>query len=427
MSAGFVRAICDSAIPLVTPSTSMSKRVPIRLDDLRGVGKLAIDAALGMTDLVENLHHNIAQVRAPLASASQAPTRGVSGLVYRSIRGVTRLVGGGIDLALNQLTALLGPSSASSPEREAVLAALNGLLGDHLAATNNPLAIRMQFRCAGKPLPNEAEGLRVTIPRASRKIIVLLHGLCMNDQQWRRKDHDHGAALAADVDCTSIYLRYNSGLHVSSNGRELALMLESLMQNWPVPVEELVLLGHSMGGLVARSAFHYAAAAGLGWSRHLRAMIFLGAPHHGAPLERGGNWIDILLGASPYTSAFARLGKIRSAGITDLRHGSVRDEDWAGRDRFARGPRPCTYLALPRGARCYAIAASRSGQAPVRGGRISGDGLVPVASALGQHEDAQRRLRFPKNRTWIGYGMNHMDLLDRSEVYATLLKWLKPA
>jgi pimeloyl-ACP methyl ester carboxylesterase len=404
----------------------MRKRVPIRLEDLRGVGKLAIDATLGVTELVENLHHNIARVPAVLGPASMGPTRGISGLVYRSIRGVTRLVGGGIDLALNQLTALLGTSTASSGEREALLAALNGVLGDHLVATHNPLAIRMQFCRDGEPLPLGVEALRLAIPRASGKIVLLLHGLCMNDRQWRRNDQDHGASLAA-AGYTAIYLRYNSGLHISSNGREVAARIEKLVQAWPVPVEELVLLGHSMGGLVARSACHYAQVAGLDWLLHLRALLSLGTPHQGAPLERGGNWIDTLLDASPYTAAFARLGKIRSAGITDLRHGNVLDDDWEGRDRFARATRTSAHLALPKGIPCYAIAASRSRNAPARGGKIAGDGLVPVASALGQDRHAQRGLDFPKNRTWIGYAMNHMDLLDRIEVHKTVLKWLTTA
>lgn len=123
-----------------------------------------------------------------------------------------------------------------------------------------------------------------------------------------------------------------SGLHIPTNGREFADLLEALITCWPVPVEELAIIGHSMGGLLARSAWHYGNAAGHDWSRHLNKLVFLGTPHHGAPLERGGNWVDIVLGASPYTAPFARLGRIRSAGITDLRHGYLLDEDWEGRE-----------------------------------------------------------------------------------------------
>ena len=101
--------------------------------DLRGASRLAVDATLGLTSLVENLHHNITRVPGLLDAVSEQPTRGITGLVYRSIRGVTRLVGGSIDALLGQVVSLLGtPAAVPAPaEREALIAALNGLLGDH--------------------------------------------------------------------------------------------------------------------------------------------------------------------------------------------------------------------------------------------------------------------------------------------------------
>src|SRR4030095_10668393 len=142
------------------------------------------------------------------------------------------------------------------------------------------------------------------------------------------------SVLARELGFTPLYLHYNSGRHISTNGREFADLMEALVGQWPVPVEELVIMGHSMGGLVTRSACYYSALAGHDWLRRLRKLVFLGTPHHGAPLERGGNWIEILLGVSPSNAPFARLEKIRSAGITDLRYGNLLDEDWEGRDRF---------------------------------------------------------------------------------------------
>ncbi len=402
----------------------MPKRIPVRASDLRGYGRLAIEATIGITQLVENLHRNIQRTPGILAEPAQTPTKGITGLVYRTIRGVTRLVGGGIDVALAQLASLLGQPGESSGQREAVLAALNGVLGDHLAASVNPLAIPMLLRREGQALVLTADGLAAAIPKPLGKILLLVHGLCMNDLQWRRNAHDHGAALAADGGYTPVYLHYNSGVHISSNGRAFAELIENLLPAWPAPVQDLVIIGHSMGGLVSRSACHYAQEAGHDWLRHLRKMIFLGTPHQGAPLERAGNWVDVILGKSPYTAAFARLGKIRSAGITDLRHGSVLDADWIDRDRFARGQRKPACVPLPQGVQCYAIAASMAAKSSALRERILGDGLVPLPSALGQHDNPQRCLAIPKTRQWVGYRMNHLDLLDREEVYAKLRQWL---
>lgn len=403
----------------------MAGKMPVRATDLQGASRLAIDATLGLTRLVETLHHNILRAPTPFGESTQQPAQGITGFVYKSVRGVTRLVGGSIDLLLRQIVPLLAPNHAdSSAEREAVVAALNGVLGDHLAATNNPLAIPMQWRRAGEPLSLTRSALKRALPRSTGKIVVLIHGLCMNDLQWQRNGHDHGAALADDAGFTPVYLHYNSGLHICDNGRALAQQMETLAKAWPVAVEEIVILGHSMGGLVARSACHYAALAQHAWLQHLRKMIFLGTPHHGAALERGGNWIDTVLDASPYTTAFARLGKLRSAGITDLRHASLLEVDWKHRDRFARSRKKPTFVPLPKNVVCYAIAASLAKKSGEPAKALLGDGLVTVSSALGQHTHANRSLAIPKSRQWIGYGMNHLDLLDRKEVYARIRRWL---
>jgi hypothetical protein len=398
--------------------------------DLHGLGRLAIDATLGITRLVETMHHNISRVPGPLGKSTQNPTNGITGLVYRSIRGVTRLVGGGLDLALSTLTPLL-KKQRSTPEREAVIAALNGVLGDHLAETRNPLAIAMRLRHDGHPLALSKEALSGAHPRAGGRILLMVHGLCRSDLQWKRNGGDHGARLAADPALspayTVLYLSYNSGLHVSTNGRELARLMESLVKAWPVPVEEIAFLAHSMGGLVTRSALHYGQAARHRWPGRVARIVFLGTPHDGAPLERGGNWVDAVLDASPYTTAFSRLGKLRSAGITDLRHGSIVDEDWGGRDRFARSTRAAVkrhFVPLPAGVKCFAVAASLAKRGGGLGDGLLGDGLVPVPSALGQGREPGASLDFPAGRRWIAYGTGHLDLLDRPAVYTRLRRWL---
>jgi pimeloyl-ACP methyl ester carboxylesterase len=396
---------------------------PIPFSDLRGYSRLAVDATIGVTDIVETMHATI--LRGPFLRVPAAGrTRGIPGLVYHTIRGTTRLVGVSLDALLAQLDAALDPA-ASSAEREAVQAAANGVLGDHLAASANPLAIPMRLRRDGGPLDLTTTGLAASLPQATGRVLVLAHGLCMNDRQWRRKGHDHGAALAADAGFTPVYLHYNSGLHVSTNGRAFAGQLEALVKAWPVPVDELVIIGHSMGGWLARSACHYGGLAGHAWPRHLRKIVFLGTPHHGTTFERGGNWVTVALGLSRYTATFARLGKIRSAGITDLRYGSLLDEDWEDCDRFARDRDRRRILPLPAGVQCYAIGAAIPTGESVPGAPLLGDGLVPLRSALGQREDLARNLSFPESQQWIGYGMNHWDLLDRREVYEQIRRWLE--
>jgi len=400
--------------------------MPIRNTDLRGAARLATDATAGLTDLVEAMHERIARLPGWPAPKEAGRTSGITGLVYKTIRGVTRVVGGSLEALLGLLAPALDKDDPI-PEREAILAALNGVLGDYLVASANPLAMPMVLRRNGHTLQIEPAALAASLPDASGQVLVLIHGLCMNDLQWARNGHDHGAALARDLGFTPVYLRYNSGLHVSINGHALANQLERLIDQWPQPVERLVLLCHSMGGLLARSAVHYATQAGHRWPSRLGDMVFLGTPHHGAPLERAGNWVDILLGATPYAAPFARLGKVRSAAITDLRHGNLLDEDWVGRDRFVRGADRRQPLPLPTGVRCYAVAASTGQQTGDLKDRLLGDGLVPLDSALGRHRDPRRCLAFAEERQWVGYGLNHLDLLSHAEVYAQLKRWLDPA
>jgi pimeloyl-ACP methyl ester carboxylesterase len=391
--------------------------------DLRGVNRLTIDGIAGVVDLVEAMHHNIASVPGILAKPKRGRTNGITGLVYRSIRGVVGLVGHGLDGLLARLEPLLAERSTWAG-RNALLAALNGVLGDYLTASNNPLAITMRLRRGGVPLPKERRALAAAIPRARGKLVVLLHGLCMNDLQWKRRRHDHGAALARDLAYTPVYLHYNSGLHVSTNGRAFATQLEDLVRLWPAPLTELVLIGHSMGGLVARSACRYGALARHAWLRRLDKLVFIGTPHHGAPLERGGHWVDILLSASRYSAPLVRLGKIRSAGITDLRFGSLVDEDWKKRDRFRCGGDLRAAVPLPKGVTCYAIAGTIGKTAGDLNDRLMGDGIVPLESALGRHANPKLALTFDESRQWVAHGTNHLDLLSRPEVYAQIKRWL---
>ena len=284
------------------------RRSPIRLQDLQGLARLGFDATIAVTNIVENMHQTIASRAGILGPGQDLPTRGITGLVYRMVRGTTRVAGLGVDHLTNLLNQGLESSSQSSPEREAVIAAMCGVWGDHMAETLNPLAIQMSFRLQGQILNLSRAELLQRIAQPKARLLVLVHGLCMNDLQWQRKGHSHGDALGKALGMTPLYLHYNTGLHVSQNGEMFSQAMQTLIEQWPVPVEELVVIGHSMGGLVARSACHHAEVVGLNWPATLRRLVCLGTPHHGAPLERGGQLIDSLLGKSPYLAPFARLG-----------------------------------------------------------------------------------------------------------------------
>jgi len=394
--------------------------LPIQGSDVRGLSRLAVDATVGVTDLVEAVHRTIASTVGLKGDASAGRTKGLTGAVYRAVRGTTRVVGRGLDAAL-ALVPAAPAEGPPSPQREAVIAALNGVWGDHLAETGNPLAIPMRWRVAGRAVADPA----AATPQPSGKLLVLVHGLCMNDLQWARQGHDHGQALAQALGCTPIYLHYNSGRHVSENGRELAALMEPLVANWPVPVQDLVILTHSMGGLVARSACWQAAQEGQRWLASLRSLVFLGTPHHGAPLERGGRWIDTLLELSPFVAPFARLGKARSAGITDLRFGNVQDADWQGRDRHTQTTDDRRSTPLPAGVRVFAVAATRAERSNRIHSQLLGDGLVPVTSALGEHANPALDLHLPPEQQCVVTHCDHWGLLNHPKVTAQLRNWLQ--
>jgi len=377
------------------------------LSELQGATRLAVDGTRAVTDIVQAMHDAVGVV----------PTKLGPGLVYSTIRGVTRLVGAGVERALAALAPLLGAGDgAGTRQRELVVAAVNGVLGDYLAASRNPLAITAGLRRGGAPLTLTREALAAAIPEASGHVVLLVHGSAASDLGWRWKGHDHGAALEQDLGVTAVYARYNSGLHISDNGALLRGLIGELLAAWPVAVEGLHIVAHSMGGLVARSACIDAA-----WLGALRTMVFLGTPHHGASLERGGNWIDTTLGLTPWTRPLARLGKVRSAGVTDLRFGSVRASDWQARDRFALGRDPRSPLPLPAGVACYAVAATLL---RASGAARDSDGMVSVESALGvDSHRPEMNLVFPAGHTLVTTG-SHLDLLSSPVVYEQLRGWL---
>jgi pimeloyl-ACP methyl ester carboxylesterase len=408
----------------------------LRASDLRAATLLASEATTALISLTEGVHQAVWRTLGVPDGTDASQTRGLTGLVFKGITGISQWVGRSLVSAMHRLEPLLAQLDAQKSEtfeRAAVIAALNGVMGDRLQASANPLALPMTLRYQELET-RVSKGLELNlslsqeIPNAGSKLLVVLHGLCMNDLQWTSQTDgesvNHATVIEKALGYTPVYLRYNSGLHVSKNGHELARQLENLLASWPVPVTCLSLISHSMGGLVARSAVESATQSGFAWPKHLKHLVFLGTPHHGAPLERAGNWIDALLGSTPYSRPFAKLGQLRSAGVTDLRYGHVLDADWQGHDRFRRKPDSRTPLPLPVGVACFTVAATLAAKRSAVADRLVGDGLVPLHSALGQHENAARQLHFAPKHQHIVHSTSHMQLLSSPEVTKQLLRWL---
>ncbi|MEJ2534332.1 MAG: alpha/beta hydrolase, partial [Gammaproteobacteria bacterium] len=397
----------------------------LHVSDVRGLADVAVQATRDVTAVVEGVHRSVHATLGLPGGQHPGRTTGITGLVYRSIDGITRLTGAGLRASLafgEPLARRLGHEPLASREREVLLGILNGVLGDQLAATRNPLALPMTLRYRGQEIGRDEPQPSTDV---GGRLLVMIHGLCMTDHGWRPREDDArpdmGAVLAARLGHTPLYLRYNSGRAVTANGLDLAKQLEKLVEYWPVPVEEITLLGHSMGGLLARSAVAHGARLGHAWPRRLSSLVFLGTPHHGAPLERAGAWVETLLHATPYTRPFAALSSRRSRGIRDLRHGeigSVENGSRPGADRGKGPDRSGTRAAprLPAGVRVLAVAGTRASRARamevgVGAGDLPGDGLVPVASALGKHPDAERDLCLPDSSRLVIPGTSHMGLL----------------
>lgn len=393
---------------------------------IRGATHLAFDAVEQVTTIAEGMYRNIAATPFPLGPDLTGRAPGIAGFVHEAIRQVNGLTREVSDLALEPLTPYLDELAEPGPQREAVVALLNGICGDHLERTNNTLALPLGFRVV------TAGGRRCEVSRAieeglldpTRKILVLVHGLCMNDAHFDWNGHDHGQMLAHELGYTPVYVRYNSGRHISQNGRELAFALERLLASWPVEVEAISLLGYSMGGLVTRAATKIGEAADLRWLRLVDRAVYVATPHHGAMLERGGAWLQAVAGFSPYTAPLSALGRLRSDGITDLRFGNVLDADWQSHDPHQDRADHRVAAPLTKGIDHYAIAATMAGSEREARRDIRGDGLVLPDSALGRHQSPPRSLGFDETRTRVFYGRGHLKLLEDPEVAACLREFL---
>ncbi|MFE8071959.1 alpha/beta fold hydrolase [Marinobacteraceae bacterium S3BR75-40.1] len=378
-------------------------------------------AVVGGSQVVEGVHRAVLDKvarYAPVPPAVPVITR----LVYGSVREVARLAGlGGEEL----LRATAGDNVAEPVEEWQLHAqsALNAAFGDYLEETAHPWALPMTFCHGGRVLNPAPEAIDASLSNPSPHLVVFIHGLGMNELAWTPAQGDGFAAvLEAECQATCLFLRYNTGRHIHENGGELADQLQRLIEAYPRPVASLTLVGHSMGGLVARSATYYAAQAQLPWLSRLAGVACLGSPHQGAPLELAGNWFTHALHFTPYTAPLASVGRRRSAGIKDLRFGSLRAEDWDSRgkddvEHFTPHPVPLQKQAH------YLVVGSTIQDGGSGVGKWLGDGIVPIESAMNLREETDvPSSRLTKHRF---AGIGHIELLSHEKVGKVLLDWYR--
>lgn len=269
--------------------------------------------------------------------------------LYGAISGVLRLSSGSIRALAKRG---VGRPVESSRMGRGVVAAVNGLIGDELRMVDDPQAIVMAVRKDGGDIPVSPWPVGESFRGATSHIVLFLHGLCESDESWRIGDRSTGTTYAQrikdETDGTPVFIRYNTGLRVSENGKHLDWLIRQLVASWPTDVARITLVGHSMGGLVVRAATNHATASGQTWQHLVRDVICLGTPHTGAALEKVAHMGSRALHFFPESRPFSAILNSRSAGILDLRHGYITREEWEGQDltrlwgldRIAAAPLP---------------------------------------------------------------------------------------
>lgn len=414
---------------------------------LLGLRDFVHDAIEKTTDLVEETHD--AAARKPIAvmehvealgavaRAVDLPRSAIAKLVFDRIRATNRTVQAISDVGYKLVEAVLPPElpiehtplgKAVSEWTDRAESALNAVAGDFLAARDNGLSITMSLRSEGRDV-SPAE-LAAQLRDANSKVCIFVHGLGCSDSIWRERDEtsgdevSFGRQLAQEHGYTPLYVRYNTGLHISQNGRALALLLEALAQVYPVELREVALVGHSMGGLVARSAAHYGRALEHAWVARLSHVLCIGSPHFGAPLERAGNVLASVLGFFDVagTQVPKKLLNARSAGVKDLRFGSVLDEDWAEGDPDAFFTDTSRHAPFVEGV-AYGYVAAHFKPASGAVGELLGDLLVQLPSATGRHRDETRHLPFHMGH--VLEGVHHVALTNHPSVYPQIVRFLE--
>lgn len=422
---------------------------------LRGFIELTFDLVEETTNLVERTHDAVVERSTRRIGSNGIVESGskvvagiqvaISGGVFQSIRlisGMTRITvnaaaaiaEAGFEQISESDDSNLAPPLASTRAETAIRyvdylqSSLNGFWGDYLSRNRSGLDFGTSIRQHGRDVATTPEALTIAFPNATNKICVFVHGLAATERLWSLASQEHygdpditfGSQLQADLGLTPIYLRYNTGRHISENGRALATLLTEILDAYPVPIEEITLVGHSMGGLVARSAAHYARENEEPWVVRLHHVACIGSPHLGAPLEKT---VSLLTGVlrnveAAGTQVPAALLDSRSAGVKDLRYGYTVDEEWAGMDPDEMLADNRRNLPPVDGVAYYFLAATISRDPDHPLGQIVGDLLVRLPSASGEALEPTRRIPFADGAVFPG--MSHLHIANHPVVYEAL-------
>ncbi|MBO0677828.1 alpha/beta fold hydrolase [Mycolicibacterium sp. S2-37] len=404
----------------------------MRTTDIRSLGEVAGEGLSVLNDVVHGMHTGIAgRVFATIGPVAR-PVEMIHDAIAHTVYAAVGLAGQRIPDAVGALAAARAGTDTDAPldEKPAVaeaIAALNGIYGDELAERGNTLAHPMAVRVNGRHIELTPQAVAAAFPDATNRIVVFVHGLMQTEASWCRSpraevDADprpYGERLHDDLGFTPVFVRYNTGLHISTNGHDLDELLAELTAAWPVPVADIALVGHSMGGLVVRSACHYASGYQRRWATSVRQVVCLGSPHLGADLEKGVNAASWALARMRETRAIARFLNLRSDGIKDLRYGALLDEDWrdGNPDEFLKDR--CGEVPFLPDASYHFVATSAAPQAI---GAVFGDVLVRPYSASGRGKT--RRIPFEESNGLVMAGLHHFDLLNHPEIYDRLRHWL---
>jgi pimeloyl-ACP methyl ester carboxylesterase len=404
-------------------------------EQARASARLAGRFAGGVVSHVEGVHRTIARRSFGATRPASGPVRavhdGVAGTTYRIVRSALQASGEVAGVAAGALTPRSGRPAGTAPAANHAVAALNAVVGHALALDGDPLAITMGVRVAGRDVPLTTDALATATPERTGRLVVFVHGLGEHERSWGRRADDpgyggtYGSRLAADLGFTPVLLRYNTGRHISDSGRDLSRLLTELLAAWPGEVDEVVLIGHSMGGLVIRAACHVGDADSAPWVPLVTHAIYLGSPHTGAGLARtarlAGWALDKVPEARPYGRAIDH-----SPGIRDLRFGYIVEADWASCDDGTCRIDHRTDVPLLATAHHHVISAALAGEPRSASARIVGDLLVRPSSAHGRRRD-RRPIDFEPERRRHLERLHHLDLLNHPTAYEVIRGWLGPA